>query len=168
MTLPETTMRQELDEGVLLEMPPAKLLHSEALHRILFALYEAAKKQQTLVVRAEAAFKLSDSPPVVRVPDVALVSAVQLAASPPEGYFQGAPTLAVEIVAPSDFAADLVKKTRQYLRAGTSAVIAVYPESREIHIHHQDSAIQALSGDDAVELPDLLPEWRATVNELLP
>ena len=67
-------MRQELDEGVLLEMPPANHSRSETIHRILFALYEAAKAHPEWLVRAELACQLNQDPPTVRVADVGLTA----------------------------------------------------------------------------------------------
>lgn len=168
LSLPETASRQELDEGVLLEMPPAKQLHSEVLHRILFALYEAAKVYPQVRVRAELACQLSVDPPIVRVADVAALSADQLTQTDENGYVHGAPTLAVEVVSPSESAASLVRKTRQYLEAGASAVFAVYPELREIHVYRQDASIQALQAKDSITLPELLPGWSCAVSDLLP
>lgn len=168
MSLPDTAMRQELDEGVLLEMPPAKQLHSEVLHRILFALYEAAKSHPNLRVRAELACQLSLDPPVVRVADVAVLTADQLNRTDEQGYVQGAPALAVEVVSPSESAASLVRKTRQYREAGASVVLAVYPESREIHVHGQSESIQVLTGDDPLTLPGILPGWNCPLADLLP
>ncbi|MBI1356368.1 MAG: hypothetical protein GC160_18660 [Acidobacteria bacterium] len=167
MALPDTEMRQELDEGVLLETPPAKKLHSEILHRILFALYEAAKTQPKLRVRAALACQLSWDPPTVRIADVAVLTAEQLANADERGYVQGAPSLAIEIISPSESVADLVKKTKQYLESGAGRVWTVYPDSREIHVHRKGASIEVLSANAELTLPDMLPDWVRPVSTLL-
>ncbi|MBZ5524085.1 MAG: Uma2 family endonuclease, partial [Acidobacteriia bacterium] len=101
-------------------------------------------------VTAEVDFRLSAN--VVRKPDVAFISEAHL-----KGFdfdhtpIEGAPSLAVEVISPSNLAQDTLKKVRQYLAAGSDAVWLVYPALGVIEIHERN-------GVRDVTMPDSLNE----------
>lgn len=78
-----------------------------------------------LVTSSNGGFRLG--PGIVRIPDVAYVAKGCFDKLPRR--FQFAPDLAVEIVSEDE---DTLRKTIQYLEAGTNVVWAVYPDEREI------------------------------------
>ena len=116
----------ELDEGeLLLEASPA-LRHNLIRQRIAMKLMEFVDSHDLGVVAEEVDFQLG--PDTVRNPDVAFIASdhlkkIDLDSSPVEG----APTLAVEVISPTNRAEDMVKKIHQYLRAGSAAVWLIYP-----------------------------------------
>ena len=66
------------------------------------------------------------------LPDGAFLAAELLEQEPAEAFFRGAPTIAIEVVSPSEAAADLDLKLRQYPAAGPKAVATVYPRTRTV------------------------------------
>jgi Uma2 family endonuclease len=166
MQLPETHMRQELNAGELIEMPPPKYRHSEILHAFLFRLYEAAKAAGRFTVMGDTGYLFSPDPPTVRVPDVSVIASERLRSTRDDGYVEGAPEVAIEIVSPSETAADLNEKIRQYLLSGALVAIAVYPKTAEVHIYREGAPTRVLRDADQLELPEALPGWSVEVREL--
>ena len=75
----------------------------------------------------------------VRAPDVAFVRKERLPAGGiPKVFVELAPDLAVEIISPSETAADIRDKVADYLAAGTPLVLVAYPSRREIVAHTPD------------------------------
>jgi Uma2 family endonuclease len=74
------------------------------------------------------------------------------------------PDLAVEIASESDTYAGLMRKKERYLRAGTSEVWLISPESCEVTIYAHGVG-RILRGADAIT-SDLLPGFSITVERL--
>jgi Uma2 family endonuclease len=110
-----------------------------------------------------AGFVLEDTPLTLRGPDVAFVRAGR--PTPGRGFFRGAPDIAVEIVSPSNSAADLQQKILELIDAGTALVWVVYPASRTVIEHRSRSEISILRADDVLTTP-LLPGFAAPVSTL--
>ncbi|PJF25857.1 MAG: hypothetical protein CUN53_10640 [Phototrophicales bacterium] len=71
--------------------------------------------------------------------------------------FPGAPTIAVEIISPSDEPENLIRRVRMYLEAGTEAVWAIYPETQEVHIYTADGAIQRYFDEMTIDMGAFMP-----------
>ena len=161
--LPDDGTKHELNEGVLVTMPPPKHRHGVCQARLAAALLNFASSRDLGDVATESGYRLP--PDTVRAPDVSFVSKARL--QNPDEYFEGAPDLAVEIVSPGDDASDLRQKIQQYLDAGTSIVWVIYPRSRQIEIHTPGKTIRTLSVEDTLEAPDFLPGFELPVRAIL-
>jgi Uma2 family endonuclease len=78
--------------------------------------------------------------------------------------FEGGPDLAVEIISPSESAADVDRKVDQYLEAG-AIVWLLYPGSRKVVVWDSSKQARSFSGDDTLELPELLPGFSVRASE---
>ena len=76
------------------------------------------------------------------------------------------PDLAVEVLSPSDRAADVHAKVADYLAAGTRLVWLVDPENRRVTAYRQLLAPRFLSGDDRLADEEVLPGLEASVERL--
>lgn len=56
---------------------------------------------------AETGFIIRRDPDTVRAPDIAFIRADRLPEKIPQGYFDGAPDLAVEVLSPNDRASEV-------------------------------------------------------------
>ena len=92
--LPDAPGKRELLDGELIEIPPPKKRHSKVQHRIHRNLSPYVLEWGLGEVYVEAGYKLG--PRHWLQPDVSLVSTTQDNASDPDGYFEGAPRLAIE------------------------------------------------------------------------
>jgi Uma2 family endonuclease len=102
-------------------------------------------------VFGEAGYKLSDATWIQ--PDVSFLTAERVRATDPNGYFLGAPELAVEIISPSESARDIERKIALLLTKGSAAVWVIYPDSRAIHVHTPDRKSVALGDGDRITAP---------------
>ena len=162
--LPDDAMHRELIEGELQVLPPPKSGHSGVAMRMLKSLLPFEKSAGRFYL--EAGYKMSDDPPTWIQPDVSFLRMERVRRTPDSGYFLGAPDLAVEVVSPSESAADLDRKVQLMLRGGASAVVVAYPRQREVEVHLPDSTSRRLTSSDTLSLPGLLPGWELAVARL--
>jgi len=104
-----------------------------------------------------------------RRPDVAFISADAwpLDRELPEiGDWEVIPTLAVEIIHPSNFALDVLNKLHEYFRYGVSAVWHVYPNSREIYCYSSPVNVIILDETQMLTCEDILPGFRCDIGFL--
>jgi Uma2 family endonuclease len=165
MRLPDDGMRHELNEGVLVTMPPPHLRHSAAATRVSEALQPFVSARKLGMVFVEAGFRLK--PDVVRQPDVAFVRAERLAVADPESYVDGAPDLAVEIASPLNSPEDLEEKVAQYLAHGARYVWVVYPRTRRVHVYEGHArTVRLVERGESLTAPDLLPGLELPVERI--
>src|SRR5258708_5769193 len=131
----EETFRYELDEGELLLTPSPAPRHNIVRYNLRHALTTFVKAHRMGLVLDETDFRLSEN--TVRKPDVAFIAQERMKnfdfdRSP----IAGAPSLAIEIISPTNRTQDTTKKVRQYLAAGCHSVWLVFPSPRVVGIHH--------------------------------
>jgi Uma2 family endonuclease len=130
----QDTAIYELDEGELLLTPSPTGWHNIVRYRLRRSLTDFVTANHLGLVLDETDFRLSHN--TVRKPDVAFIAEQHVTdfdfhRSP----LEGAPSLAVEIISPTNLAQDTLKKVRQYLAAGSKAVWLIYPALRVVEIH---------------------------------
>jgi Uma2 family endonuclease len=81
-------------------------------------------------------------------------------------YWPIAPDLAVEVVSPSDRAAEVLAKVAEYLEAGTRLVWVVYPQTQKIVVYRPSADVQMLSVSDTLEGGDVVPGFACPVAEV--
>ena len=155
-------MHRELLKGVLQVLPPAKLPHTKIAHRT-YKLLSPMEERLACQVYIEAGYKLSERPATWVQPDVSVVATGRTLDG---DYVIGAPDLAVEVVSPSESAADIEEKVELMLEAGSQAVWVVYPKTRTVHVFTPGGSAKILSTKDSLAAPSLLPGWSAPVAKL--
>lgn len=151
----EDTVRYELDEGELIVTPSPAAWHDLIAFRLRCALAAFVKTHQLGIVIGEVDFRLSAN--TIRKPDLAFISKdklgnIDLRRTP----ISTAPTLAVEVISPTNLAQDTLKKVRQYLAAGGQAVWLVYPDLKIIEIHDH-AGIRGITEQDSFDERGLFP-----------
>jgi Uma2 family endonuclease len=81
-------------------------------------------------------------------------------------YWPIAPDLAVEVVSPSDRAAEVLTKVAEYLEAGTRLAWVVYPQTQKIVVYRPSADVQMLSVGDTLEGGDVVPGFACPVAEV--
>jgi Uma2 family endonuclease len=103
----------------------------------------------------------------VRGPDISFLSAAKIPpAGLPEGYIDGAPDLAIEIVSPGDTASEIQNKVQDYLAYGTSLVWIVYPQQRIVTVHYPDGVARTLRETDALSGEQVIPGFSCQMAEI--
>lgn len=163
LRLPRGKTRYELVQGELHSMSPAGHIHGKVAARFTAKLFPFVEEHELgEVYAAETGFLLSRNPDTVRAPDAAFVAAHRLAELPAssEGFFPGAPDLAVEVVSPSESYGDVEAKVRLWLSAGTLAVVVLDPRRASATVYRPDGEVIFLSAEDLLTLGELIPGWK--------
>lgn len=103
----------------------------------------------------------------MRAPDCAFVRRERVVAvGEAEGFWPGAPDLAVEVVSPSDSFADVEEKVFDWLDAGTRAVVVVNPKKRSVTVYRPVSEVRILSETESLSVEDVIAGWSLPVRDL--
>ena len=168
LTMPDDGSRYELVKGELRKMPPAGNIHGNRTMRLGWRLAQYVEMNDLgIVFAAETGFKLSSNPDTVRAPDIAFISKKRIAeVGAVEGFWPGAPDLAIEVVSPGDTYTEVGEKVEEYLRAGAHAVWVVDPRRRTITVYLSLSDITILSESDTLDGGNIIPGFRCKVAEI--
>ena len=158
----------EYDEGRVIEVPVHNLENAE-IQMIVGELLRAWVRTagDPFVVAGPTGFWLT--PQVERIPDVCVLRRDKAASMEVfHGSRRGGPDLAIEIISRSDSAAEVERKIDQYLAAGVTAVILLYPESRHARVCRGSGETRRLGAGEFVEVPELLPGLKFPIDDLFP
>jgi Uma2 family endonuclease len=161
-------VRYELARGELVEVPGAGALHGLIVAFIYDLIRDFVRGQDLRLVFGDGVgYVLGRDPDRLRIPDVSFISWERVPAEgAPEGFWPGAPDLAVEVVSPNDRAEDVHDKVREYLDAGVRLVWVVWPRRRSVSVHTGAAMAHELGPDDELDGGEVLPGLRARVADL--
>lgn len=156
--------RHELIKGELLTMPPPKALHGHVVLNlsILLGLYVKANKLG--YVLAETGYKLETDPDTVLGPDISFVSRERFDRIP-DGYYPGAPDLAVEVLSPGDRRSRVEWKTNLWVSLGAGSVWVVNPKLRTVEVVRGDGFRKLFRESDEL-VDDTVPGFRVPVSQI--
>jgi Uma2 family endonuclease len=117
-------------------------------------------------VGPEGGFILGRDPDTVLAPDLAFVRADRLPSLDVQGYLALAPDLAVEVISPSNSAAQIAEKVALYLEAGTRLVWVVDAPRRSVTSHAPGRPPRTLGVGDALDGEDVLPGFALPLADL--
>ncbi len=161
----------ELVEGEIIEMSKPSGLHGQITMLLSLKIgNHVVDNALGIVTAAETGFILERNPDgrdTVRALDIAFLSSARVPAVLPDQLMDVAPDLAVEVISPSNKVADMHRKIRQLLAAGTALVWIVYPETRTVEVHRHAGAT-TLEGDDTLSGGDVLLGFEIPVREIFP
>ena len=154
-------MIHELIQGEHVVTPPATILRSLIRHNLHDALRPYVREHQLGEVYIAAGFKLSYD--TFLKTDASFIRTAQLVRTKPDGYFEGAPALAIEVASDSNTAAQLDLKMELYFAHGAEEVWVVYPQTRRVRAHFPDGHSETL----ATGLKSaLFPGWTAPLSAI--
>jgi len=185
MALPNDGNLHEFVRGEIRSMPPPKTRHGviESFLNRQIGRYlddralslgwhpeDGLQAQQRLVGLTACgevglAFSLEDDEHQIRGADCVYVPPAQLAEIgwDGEGYFPTVPWLVIEVISPSDSAADVEERVQDYLAGGARRVWCVYPKPRRVHVHDADGPLRILRVTDVLTDEELLPGFSLPV-----
>jgi Uma2 family endonuclease len=168
IAMPHDGLWHELVRGELRTMTPSGSRHGIITGRVTTILgghVEANALGE--VLGAETGFKLASDPDTVRAPDVAFIRRERVPPEgAPEGFWPGAPDLAVEVLSPSDTSYEVEERVDQWLRAGARAVWVLNPRRRTVTIHRPGKQPLALAEDDTLHGGEAVPQFSCVVATL--
>lgn len=165
LALPDDGVIYEVIDGELITMSPAGPRHGRFAFNVAHALgnwLDAGHSGQVYI--AETAFWLT--PTTLQVPDVSYIATPLSADEEPEGFRDGAPDLAVEVVSPSERTTEVEDKVKLYLDAGAKQVWTLYPEPKTASVHTPDGMTQSYAFGDTLTGGDLLSGFSLKVADI--
>jgi Uma2 family endonuclease len=156
--------RIEIINGEIIEMSPVGGLH-QFVGRNIFKILDAFVTAQALgiVLYDGLIYLLGKKTRYLKdsyVPDVSYLRKGSIPANwDIVRPFPGTPTLAVEIMSPTDSVEIVLRKVREYLKAGSDEVWVVYPQQQEIHQYRRSSpdTVRVYTEDNVLDTSDLFP-----------
>jgi Uma2 family endonuclease len=164
MNIDDDSHRHELIKGELLTMNPPKSLHGRVVINLAIILGLHVKANRLGVVYAESGYHLERDPDTVLGPDVSFVSKERVDEAD-DGYYQGPPDLAIEVLSPGDRKGYVERKLAVYLETGTRSVWLVDPRRRTIEVVPSLDNRRLLHEDDEL-VDDTVPGFRVKVSEI--
>jgi len=167
LRLPRGKNSYELIRGELKTMAPAGYEHGKLAMEFATLLNIHVKANKLgQVTAAETGFKLTTNPDTVRAPDAAFISQQRLdEVGPVQGYWPGAPDLAVEVISPNDLYTEVSEKVTEWLKAGSKMVVVINPRTEQVLVH-MPGDVNVLEGDDTLDGGDVVPGWQLPIKEL--
>ncbi|MHB8863931.1 MAG: Uma2 family endonuclease [Pirellulaceae bacterium] len=166
-SMPDNGNRCELVDGVLQTMSPAGGRHGRIAGKLFLRVGDhVERKKLGATFAAETGFLLHRNPDTVRAPDLSFVSHERLGdlADYP-GFLPLAPDLVAEVVSPHDESSHVEAKATAWLEAGVRVVLVVDPQTRSVREYRSPDQIRVYR-DGAIDLGDVLPDFRLDVAEL--
>jgi Uma2 family endonuclease len=164
--MPDDGFKYELVAGRLIKMPPPGFKHGFYGANIHVPLHLWARATNIGVALMEVGFKLASDPDTVRAPDVAFVSRERLGPRLPDGYWNGAPDLAVEVLSPDDRPGKVRRKIADWLSHGVRRVWVVNPKACTLTVHRPNAAPEVLAEEDTLRDEAVLPGFQMSVREI--
>lgn len=168
LAMPDDHQRHELVRGVLTTMALNGAQHAEIASILGHAIWDCLQHANLGGVYAgNTGFILARDPDTVRAPDLTFVRTSRLPGGrSPEGYFELAPDLAVEVLSPTDRHAEVLEKIDEYLAAGTTLVWLVQPRRERVTVYRKGRQPLELSATDNLDGEDVLPGFSLPVASL--
>lgn len=168
LAMPDDGFCYELVKGELIRMSPPGAEHGSVTMRVAVPLYQHVNEHNLGVVyAAETGFKLYADPDTVRAPDVAFVSRARSEkAGNVQGYWVGAPDLAVEVLSPHDRPRKVDEKVANWLEAGARMVWIVNSKSRTVTVCRPLTDVIVLSGHDTLDGGDVVPGFQVAIADI--
>jgi Uma2 family endonuclease len=168
-TLPDDGRVYELSRGMLVCMSPSSYGPSRIAGRVLARLGAFVDEHQLGDYgSAEGGFKLASDPDTVRAPDVWFVRAARVPAGEnPEGFYDGPPDLAIEVLSPSDRFHEVMLKVRDYLDAGTPLVWVLDPTARVTAVFRPGTPVRFVDAEGALDGEDVIPGFTLPLGDVL-
>jgi Uma2 family endonuclease len=165
---PDDDYRYELVDGRIVRMTPVGLSHGRIVVQFGAILFQHVKPRQLGVVFTELGVTLARNPDTVRAPDIAFIRQDRLPSEEPQGFWNGPPDLAVEVLSPDDTGSEMRDKVAEYLARGVAIVVVVDPSAKTIAVHRAGAAAGLLHrSEDVLDLDDVVPGFRCRVRDVL-
>ena len=165
MLNPADGTRQELVKGEIIAMPPVKGRHGIVASRIDRKLGNYVDVRKLGWVAVEAGTRLERDPDTVRGPDVSFYS-IDRQPEMPDGYFEIAPDLAVEVLSPDDRRRKVREKIAESVANGVRLVWLVDPEARTVMVYSGNTRGVEYVEADTLDGGDVLPGFTCPVADL--
>ena len=159
--------RYELVDGKVVELASTRRVHGRTSVNIGAAFHNYCRLTGVGWAEVDVGYRVSSGPDTVRGPDVSLVfGETGLDEEEQPAFLPGAPDIVVEVVSPSNTAAEMERKVAEYLAAGSQRVWVTYTTSHSVVVHRADGTSITYAGDDVITDEGLLPGFSLPLSEI--
>ena len=170
LTMPEVTDAiEEVVNGEIRIMPPAKLPHTRIVVRLFRALDRQFDETKVFVATSSFGLVIRKQPLTSRVPDLAVFEQATLVER--DGYIHSAPQLAVEVLSPSNTHREQAEKLADYAEIGVPEVWLISPEGRSVEVLYLEGPgyrLAAVLGTGDMLKPKLFPHVQVDIAQIWP
>ena len=166
-SLPDDGHNHEVVNGELVMSPKNNFQHGDICVRLLSALNAFVQSQRLgVVLDSSTGFWMANRN--CRAPDISFVAKSRLKGlkRPPTTFFQGAPDLAVEILAPSTSAREIAERLADFFSSGTQLAWIINPKEKFVEVCHSQISREILGPGGFLEGENLLPGFRYPIADL--
>jgi Uma2 family endonuclease len=158
----------DLVRGRIVEMNRRYPSHRYLMMRAAFLIQQYLQEHDIgRVGGANAGVVTERDPDTVRGPDVTFYSYERIPRGAlPAGYWPTAPELVLEIRSVDDRWKGVIRRAGEYLVAGVNTVAVADPQTQRIYLFFADRGNTALSSEDQLSFPDILPGFSVPVKKL--
>jgi len=158
----------ELIRGEMRMMTPAGARHGDIVNSLAYEVTALVKRGRLgKVFSADTGYRIQSDPDTVIAPDVSFVRREEIPADGlPLQFWNLAPTLAAEVISPSDSAAAVRNRAQLLLDAGTLVVWILDPDAKTIAVHRSGQPVKTLGVCDLLTDDDVLPGFSCPVADL--
>jgi Uma2 family endonuclease len=167
--MPEVTdFIEEVVDGEILIMPPAKWKHAVIVANLHDSLVAQTDRREVQVVVGSFGVVIRKAPLTSRVPDLAVFLKSTIIEQ--DGYIHSAPQLVVEVLSPGNTRRERERKLADYASLGVPEMWVVSPEARTVEVLYLENGFlrsaQALT--QGVLEPKHFPGVQIQISEIWP
>ena len=168
LALPDDGRRTELVKGVVVVVPSPKPKHGYFCGNIAGELRQIVRSRNLgRVVTNDSGVVTEQNPDTLRGMDVAFYSFTRVPAGPPPGGYWPAPELVFEVLSPANTKKAMSAKVAEYHAAGVLVVCVLDADAGVLAVFPHDELPRRYTRDEAVELPELFPDFSVPVRAFL-
>jgi Uma2 family endonuclease len=157
----------ELDEGRIVEVPPAGEYHGVLCAYIVYLLWQYVfKRGKGYVCSNDTGLLIKRRPGTVRGPDIMLFDESRLLKKLSRKFAERIPKLVVEVLSPSDQMTKMARRVSQFLKRGVPLVWVVDPEEHAVTVYRPGKAHKVVRETEEITGEDVLPGLRYRVADL--
>ena len=166
--LPDDGRFTELVNGKVIEMTRPTFRHGACAGNVYLTLRQYVDSRGLgWVLTCDSGVVTHRNPDTVRGPDVAYYSYDRVPKGrAPDGYGP-APELVFEVLSPSNRPSAVTVKIAEYFAAGVKVVCVIDPDASLMAVYTPDELPRRYSADEELILPELFPDFRVPVRQLL-
>jgi Uma2 family endonuclease len=132
LQMPETEGKEEVVDGEIIKMPPAKWKHAEIISELQVMLMSQLDSRLVRVATTVFGLVIRKEPLTCREPDLAVFIRKNIVEV--DGYIHSAPELVVEVLSPSNTRKDMLRKTEDYESVGVPELWILSQEARSFEV----------------------------------
>jgi Uma2 family endonuclease len=157
----------ELVDGELVDMGDSGAKHGHICSLLMITLGSYVHSQKLgAMFDSSTAFRMQNGNK--RSPDISFVSKEKLRGleEMPDGFLDGAPDLAIEVLSPGNTVAEMHHKLVEYFQSGTRLAWVIHPQASYVLVYRSPHPDRLLKSTDSLEGEEVAPGFTMLLSEL--